>query len=184
MSFFFLLIHIKEKPQSEDWWSSILLMEGWCFYAMLIHFPSTPWWNDVRLEFHHGSTLSLAFELRCWRRLLRVRWTARRSNQSILKETSPEYSLEGLTLKLKFQYFGPMMQRTNSLEETLMLGKIEGSRRRGGQRMRWWDGSPTWWTWVWAGSWWWTGRPAMLQSLGSKSRAGLSDWTESFERLF
>ena len=115
-------------------------MEGWCFYAMLIHFPSTPWWNDVRLEFHHGSTLSLAFELWCWRRLLRVLWTARRYNQSILKETSPEYSLEGLMLKLKFKYFGPLMQRTNSLEETLMLGKIEGSRRRGWQRMRWLNG--------------------------------------------
>ena len=77
-----------------------------------------------------------AFELRCWRRLLRVPWTARRSNQSILKEISPEYSLEGLILKLKLQYFGHLMQRTDSLEKTLMLGKIEG-RRRGQQRMRW-----------------------------------------------
>ena len=73
-----------------------------------------------------------AFELWCWRRLLRVPWTARRSNQSILKEISPEYALEGLMLKLKLQYFGQLMQRTDSLEKTLMLGKIEGRRRRGG----------------------------------------------------
>ena len=81
-----------------------------------------------------------AFELWCWRRLLRVPWTARRSNQSILKEISPEHSLEGLLLKLKLQYFDYLMQRTNSLEKTLMLGKIEGERRRGQQRMKWLDG--------------------------------------------
>ena len=81
-----------------------------------------------------------AFELWCWRRLLRVPWTARRSNQSILKEINPEYSLEGLMLKLKFQYFGHLMQRADSLEKTLMLGKIEGRRRRGRPRMRWLDG--------------------------------------------
>ena len=81
-----------------------------------------------------------AFELWCWRRLLRVPWTARRSNQSILKETSPEYSLEGLMLKLKLQYFGHLMRRADSFEKTLMLGKIEGRRRRGQQRMRWLDG--------------------------------------------
>ena len=81
-----------------------------------------------------------AFELWCWRRLLRVPWTARRSSQSILKEINPEYSLEGLMLKLKFQYFGHLMWRANSLEKTLMLGKIEGRRRRGQQRMRWLDG--------------------------------------------
>ena len=81
-----------------------------------------------------------AFELWCWRRLLRGTWTARRSNQSILKEISPEYSLEGLILKLKLQYFGHLMPRTDSLEKTLMLGKIEGRRRRGQQRMRWLDG--------------------------------------------
>ena len=80
-----------------------------------------------------------AFELWCWRRLLRVPWTARRSNQSILKEINPEYSLEGLILKLKLQYFGHLMQRADSLEKTLMLGKIEG-RRRGQQKMRWSDG--------------------------------------------
>ena len=85
-----------------------------------------------------------AFELWCWRRLLRVRWTARRSNQSILKEISPEYSLEGLMLKLKLQYFGHLMWITDSLEKTLMLGKIGGRRRRGRQRMRWLDGITSW----------------------------------------
>ena len=82
----------------------------------------------------------VAFELWCWRRLLRVPWTARRSNQSILKEISPGCSLEGLMLKLKLQYFGHLMQRADSFEKTLMLGKTEGRRRRGRQRMRWLDG--------------------------------------------
>ena len=82
-----------------------------------------------------------AFELSCWRRVLRVPWTARRSNQCTLKEISPEYSLEGRILKLKLQYFGHLMRRTDSLEKTLMLGKIEGRRRRGQQRMRWLDGT-------------------------------------------
>ena len=81
-----------------------------------------------------------AFELWCWKRLLRVPWTARRSNQSILKEISPEYSLEALMLKLKLQYFGHLMPKTDLLEKTLMLGKIEGRRRRGQQRLRWLDG--------------------------------------------
>ena len=81
-----------------------------------------------------------AFELWCWRRLLRVPWTARRSNQSFLKEISPGCSLEGLMLRLKLQYFGHLMRRIDSLEKTLMLGKIEGRRRRGQQRMRWLDG--------------------------------------------
>ena len=81
-----------------------------------------------------------AFELWCWRRLLRAPWTARRSNQSILKEINPKYSLEGLMLKLKLQYFGQLMWRTDSFEKTLMLGKIEGRRRRGQQRMRWLNG--------------------------------------------
>ena len=84
--------------------------------------------------------MCLGFELWCWRRLLRVSWTARRSNQSILKEINPEYSLEGLILKLKLQYFGHLMQKINSLEKTPVLGKIEGRRRRGWQRMRWLDG--------------------------------------------
>ena len=84
------------------------------------------------------------FELWCWRRLLRIPWTARRSNQSILKEISPKYSLEGLMLKLKLQYFGHLMRRADSFEKTLMLGKIEGRRRRGRQRMRWLDGITDW----------------------------------------
>ena len=84
-----------------------------------------------------------AFELWCWRTLLKVPWTARRSNQSVLKEISSEYSLEGLMLKLKLQYFGHLMRRTDSLEKILMLGKIESGRRRGRQRMRWLDALPT-----------------------------------------
>ena len=117
-----------------------------------------------------------AFELLCWRRLLRVPWTARRSNQSILKEINPEYSLEGLMLKLKLQCFGHLMGRADSFEKTLMLGKIEGGRRRGRQRWDGWRASSIWWTWVWASSesWWWTGRPGMLQFLGLQ-RVG-HDW--------
>ena len=106
-----------------------------------------------------------AFELWCWRRFLRVPWTARRPNQSILKDVNPGCSLEGLMLKLKLQYFGHLMRRVDSLEKTLMLGRIGGRRRRGRQRMRWLDGindlmdmnlGEPW-------SWWWTGRPGMLQ---------------------
>ena len=92
---------------------------------------------DMRVSDHRRID---AFELWCWRRLLRVPWTARRSNQSILKEISPEYSLEGLMLNLKLQYFGHLMRRTDSFEKTLVLGKIEGRRRRGQQRRRWLDG--------------------------------------------
>ena len=108
-----------------------------------------------------------AFELWCWRRLLRVPWTASRSNQSILREVSPEYSLEGQILKVKLWYFDHLMQRTNSLEKTLMLGKIKGRRRRGWQRMRWLDGITDSWTWIWAssGSWGWTGKLGILQSM-------------------
>ena len=111
-----------------------------------------------------------AFELWCWRRLLRVPWTARRSNQSILKEIRPGCSLEALMLKLKLQYFGHLMRRIDSLEKTLMLGWIGGRRRRGRQRMRWWMASLTWWTRVWVDSrsWWWTGRLGVLRLMGSQ----------------
>ena len=113
----------------------------------------------------------------CWRRLWRVPWTARRSNQSILKEISPGCSLEGLMLKLKFQYFGHLMRRADSFEKTLMLGKIEGKRRRG--HAEGWDGwmaslTRCMWVWVNSGSWWWTGRPGMLRFMGSQR----VNWTE------
>ena len=117
-----------------------------------------------------------AFELWCWRRLLRVSWTARRSNQSILKEISPEYSMEGLMLKLKLQYFGHLMWRAESLEKILMLGKIEDRRRRDNRVWDGWLASLTQWTQVWVDSesWWWTGRPGVLWFMGSQ-RAG-HDW--------
>ena len=123
------------------------------------------------LDYEEGWVLkNWSFELWCWRRLLRVPWTARRSNQSILKEISPGYSLEGLMLKLKLQYFGHLMRRTDSFEKTLMLGKIEG-RRKGDDRG--WDGwmaSLTPWTWVWVDSrsWWWIRRPGVLWFMGSQ----------------
>ena len=120
------------------------------------------------------------FELWCWRRLWRVHWIARSSKHSVLKEISPKYSLEGLMLKLKLQYFGHLMWRANSFEKTLMLGKIEGRRRRGSNRG--WDGwmaSPTQWAWVWASSrrLWGIGRSGNLQSMGLQSQTLLSDWT-------
>ena len=111
-----------------------------------------------------------AFELWCWRRLLRIPWTARRPNQSILKEISLGYSLEGLMLKLKLQYLGHLMLRTNSLEKTLMLAKIEGGRKRGRQRMKW-MASLNRWTWR-TGAW----RAAVHEV--AKSRTWLSNWTE------
>ena len=110
-----------------------------------------------------------AFELWCWRRLLRVPWTARRSNQSILKEISPEYSLKGLILKRKLQYFGHLIGRTDSMKNSLMLGEIEGGRRRGWQRMRCLDGTTDLMDRIQASSGsWWTGEPGMLQSMGSQ----------------
>ena len=117
-----------------------------------------------------------AFELWCWRRHLRVPWSARRCNHSILKEINPEYSLEGLMLKLKLQYFGHLMRRVDSLEKTLMLVKTEDRRRRGQQRMRWLDGiifSMDMGLVVYR-SWWWTGRPGVVRFIGSQ-RVG-HDW--------
>ena len=122
------------------------------------------------------------FELWCWKVLLWVPWMARRSNQSILKEINPEYSLEGLMLKLKLQYFGHQTQRAVSLEKTPMLGKIEGKKRRGQQMAGWrghpdgWMASPIQWKRVWAssGRWWRTGKPGLLQPIGSEE----SDVTE------
>ena len=105
-------------------------------------------WNKRKAEHWRIDT----FELWCWRRLLRVPWTARRSNRSILKEISPKYSLEGLMLKLKLQCFGHLMWRTDSLEKILMLGNIEGRRRRGWQRHDGWMASSIQWIWVWVDS--------------------------------
>ena len=112
-------------------------------------------------------------------RLLRVPWTAERSNQSILKEIIPEYSLEGLMLKLKLQYFDHLMQRADSLEKILMLEKIEGRRRRGNRGWDGWMASLTQWTWDWANSrrWWRTGKPGILQSMELQSQTQLSDRT-------
>ena len=130
-----------------------------------------------------------AFEVWCWRRLLRVPWTARRSHQSILKEISPRISLEGLMPKLKLQYFGHLMGRIDSLEKTLMLGGSGGRRRRDDRGWDGWMASLTRWTWVWvdSGSWWWTGRPCVLQFMGSQ-RVGHDwatelNWTESVYRF-
>ena len=115
-----------------------------------------------------------ALLLLCWRRLLWVPWTASKSNQSILKEISSDYSLEGMALKLKHQYFGHLMQRTDSLKKSMMLGKKLKAGGAGDDRG--WDGwmaSLNWWTWVWAnfGNWWWTGKPGVILSMGSQ-RAG------------
>ena len=124
-----------------------------------------------------------AFELWCWRRLLRVPWTARRSNQSILKDISAGCSLEGLMVKLKLQYFSHLMRRVDSFEKTLMLGGIGGRRRRGRQRMRWLDGITDLMdmSLVNSGSWWWTGRAGVLRFMGSQRVR--HDWATELDWL-
>ena len=125
-----------------------------------------------------------AFELWCWR-LLRVPWPARRSDQSILNEIGPNYSLEGLMLKLKLECFGNLMRRVDSFEKTLMLGNIEGRKKRGWQRMRWLDDitDSVDMSWVNSRSWWWTGRPSVLWSMGSQ-RVGQTKWLNWIELLY
>ena len=127
--------------KGRDWWHFSVIMEKLQLYKVkLWFFPIVMYrcesWTRKKAECQKID----AFELWCWRRLWRVPWMARRSNQLMLKEINPEYSLKGLMLKMKLQYFGHLMQRASSLEKTLMLGKIEGRRRRGWQRMRWLDG--------------------------------------------
>ena len=144
---------------------------------------SSACWAELGLQgpYGQGECWKIdAFELWCWRRLLRVPWTTRRSNQSILKEISPGCSLEELRLKLKLQCFDHLMQRADSLEKTLMLGGI-GAGEEGDDRG--WDGwmaSLTRWTWVWVNSrsWWWTGRPGVLLFMGSQRVGHDSNWTE------
>ena len=111
-----------------------------------------------------------AFELWCWRRLLRVPWTAKRYNQSTLKEIIPEYPLEGMMLKLKLQCFGHLMERTDSLERPWCWERLKVEGEADDREWDGWIASLTWWTWVWAssGNWWWTGKPGMLQSMGSQ----------------
>ena len=138
-------------------------------------------WTIKKAECHRID----AFELWCWRRLLRVPWTARRSNQSLLKEISSEYSLRGLMLKLKLQYFGHLMGRADSLEKTFMLEKSEGWRRRERQSMRWLDSITNSMDMSLSNlqDWWWTGKPGVLQSMGSE-RVGHNwatelNWTDA-----
>ena len=121
-----------------------------------------------------------AFELWCWRRLLRVPWTARRSNQSILKEISPEYSLEGLMLKLKLQSFDHLTRRIDSGKRPWCWERVKAGGEGDDRGWDGWMASPTWWTWVGASSrsWWWIGKTGVLQSMGSQSRTRLSSWTE------
>ena len=158
------------KSRDLTLWTKVHLVKAMVFPVVMYGCES---WTVKKAECRKVD----AFELWCWRRLLRVPWTARRSSQSILNEISPGCSLEGLMLKLKLQYFGHLMWRADSLEKTLMLQGIGGKRRRGYERG--WDGwmaSPTRWTWLWVNSrsLWWTGRPDVLWFMGLQW--GRHDW--------
>ena len=158
------------KSRDFTWSTKVHLVEAMVFPVVMYRCES---WTVKKAEHQRID----AFELWCWRRLLRVPWTARRPNQSVLKEISPGCSLEGLMLKLKLQYFGHLMRRVNSLER---LWCWEGLGAGGEGDDRGWDSwmaSPSRWTWVWvnSGSWWWTGRPGVLRFMGSQ-RVG-QDWS-------
>ena len=170
------------KSRDITLWTKVCLVKAMVFPVVMYGCES---WTIKKAE----QWKSDVFKLWCWRRLLRVPWTARRSNQSILKEISPEYSLEGLMLKLKLQHFGHLMWRVDSLEKTLMLGKIEGGRRQGWQRTRWLDGISGLMEMSLSNSSssWWTGRPGVLQFMGLQ-RAGHDwvtelNWTEMLDCL-
>ena len=160
------MINLDSILKSRDYFAKkVLLVGGIVFPVVMFGCES---WTVKKAECQKID----AFELWCWRRLLRVPWTVRRSKQSILKEISPEYSLEGLMLKLKLQYFGHLMQRTDSFEKTLRPWCWERYRAGEGNDRGWdgWMTSLTQWTWVWVnfGSWWWIGRPGVLQSMRSQ----------------
>ena len=180
------ITHLDSILKSRDitWPTKVHLVKAMVFSVVMYECES---WTVQKAEHWRIDT----FELWCWRRLLLVPWTARRSNHSILKEISPGCSLEGLMLKLKLQYFGHLMWRTNSLEKTLMLGSLKAGGEGDDRGWDGWMASPTWWTWVWvaSGSWWWTRKPGMLQSLGSQRV--VQDWmtelnwvTSSFQSMF
>ena len=155
----------KSQTRLSDWTElNILLSTVIQQQVVILEFSQEKIWTIKKAERQRIN----AFQLWGWRRFLRVPWTARRSNQAISKEITPEYSLEGLNVKLKLQYFDYLMWRTDLLEKTLMLRKIEGRRRGDDRRWDGWMASPNRWTWVWAScrSWWWTGKPGVLQSMG------------------